>query len=278
MSAQRLFAHYPSLFVTQFDQSLVIGLGTGTTLGSVLTYPWKRVDVAEISPAMVDAAATHFGHVNRDALSDPRVRVIVDDARNYLLVTREKYDFISMELSSIWFAGAASLYSREYYRLVHEHLARGGIFQQWVQLHHVKDAPFATILNTLHAEFAHVALFVGGQQGILVASGDPLAVSAATFAALEQNPSLRSTLPEGRSIESLLDDVVLAGDGLLRYLDETAGHLATPRASLVSTDDNLYLEYETPRGNVLPWAGRDAFIARLRTYRRDEDVRRLVVR
>ena len=50
MPAQRRFAHFPSLFVRSFDRALVIGLGTGTTLGTIAEYPWKRIDVAEISP------------------------------------------------------------------------------------------------------------------------------------------------------------------------------------------------------------------------------------
>src|SRR6185295_17105682 len=48
MSAQRFFAHYPSLFVSRFDHALVIGLGTGTTLGTLAAYPWKKIEVVEI--------------------------------------------------------------------------------------------------------------------------------------------------------------------------------------------------------------------------------------
>jgi spermidine synthase len=55
MNAQRLFAHYPSLFVERFDAALVIGLGTATTLGTLTAYPWRSIDVAEISPAIVEA-------------------------------------------------------------------------------------------------------------------------------------------------------------------------------------------------------------------------------
>src|SRR6185312_11955866 len=60
MPAQRRFAHFPSLFVRSFDRALVIGLGTGTTLGTIATYPWKRVDVAEISPSIVEASRRYF--------------------------------------------------------------------------------------------------------------------------------------------------------------------------------------------------------------------------
>ncbi len=185
MRAQRFFAHYPSLFVHDFNHVLVIGMGTGTTLGTLEAYPWKQMDVAEISPAIVEAAGRYFTEPNRNALADPRVHIHHADGRNYLLVDSERYDMISMELSSIWFAGASSLYSREYYALVHQHLKPGGIFQQWVQLHHVYRRDFATILRTLRLEFDHVALFYGGGQGILVASDLPLRASAAHLEALQ---------------------------------------------------------------------------------------------
>jgi len=41
---------------------------------------------------------------------------------------------------------------------------------------------------------------------------------------------------------------------------------------LVSTDDNLYIEYATPRGNVLPWSSRETLVARLRQFRSAEAV------
>src|SRR5690606_9812920 len=102
MNAQRYFAHYPSLFVPRFEQALVIGLGTGTTTGTLAAYPWKEIEVVEISPAIIEAAADYFGEVNAHALSDPRVEMIVADGRNHLLLTDKRYDLISIELSSIW--------------------------------------------------------------------------------------------------------------------------------------------------------------------------------
>ncbi|MEB2313706.1 MAG: fused MFS/spermidine synthase [Sorangiineae bacterium] len=267
MKAQRLFAHYPSLFVSDFDHALVIGLGTGTTLGTIEAYPWRRIDVAEISPSIAEAAARFFTIPNRDALQDPRARLHHADGRNFLLVSTDRYDLIGMELSSIWFAGASNLYSREYYRLVHQHLKSGGIFQQWVQLHHIYRRDFATILHTLRAEFDHVALFYGGGQGILVASDLPLRASAARLEALAARPAVKETLPDGRSLPGLLDDILVLDAGLDGFVARAAEEAGLPPSALVSTDDNLYLEYATPRGNVLPWSAREALVAELEGFR-----------
>jgi spermidine synthase len=275
MDAQRLFAHYPSLFVQHWDRALVIGLGTGTTLGTLAAYPWRQLDVVEISPEIVQAARRYFPAQNLGALDDPRVRVTLADGRNHLLLVDRHYDLIGMELTSIWFAGAASLYSREFYALVHRRLRPGGVFQQWVQLHHIEQRDFATVLATLRAEFPHVALFFGGNQGVLVASDRPLSASSTRLAALELRPRLRSVLPQGRSLESLLDDVLVLGRGLDEFVRQSASAAGKSPDALISTDDNLSLEFSTPRGNVLPWSTLDQLVQTLLRYRDEQAIERL---
>jgi len=267
MNAQRFFAHYPSLFVKDYRDLLVIGLGTGTTLGTLAGYPWQKIDVAEISPSILFAAKTYFSGANLGAIDDPRVTIHHADGRNFILVQERKYDLISMELTSIWFAGAASLYSREFYQLIHQRMKPGAVFQQWVQLHHVRPRDFATILNTLRHEFAHVTLFYGGGQGILVASDTPLVASKARVEALERTPQVAATIPRERPLVDLFNDVLVSDAGLDRFLAATAAGVGEPVEQLISTDGNLYLEYATPHGNVLPWSTREDLVAELRRYR-----------
>ncbi|HKO53879.1 MAG TPA: fused MFS/spermidine synthase [Polyangiaceae bacterium] len=276
MHAQRFFAHYPSLFVKNYHDLLVIGLGTGTTLGTLAGYPWRKIDVAEISPSILFAAKTYFTGPNLGAIDDPRVTIHHADGRNFVLVQEQKYDLISMELTSVWFAGAASLYSREFYQLIHERMKPGAIFQQWVQLHHVRPRDFATILNTLRRQFAHVTLFYGGGQGILVASDAPLVASRARVQALEQTPQVAATIPRARPLLELVDDVLLSDAGLDRFLAKEALAAGEPVERLLSTDGNLYLEYATPHGNVLPWSTRDDLVADLRRFHDPEAVAAMI--
>jgi spermidine synthase len=269
MNAQRFFAHYPSIFVSHFDQALIIGLGTGTTLGTIASYPWKKLELVEISPAIVEAADQYFKSVNNGSIHDPRLTLHLGDGRNFLLVEQRKYDLISMELSSIWFAGASSLYSQEFYHLVREHMAPQGIFQQWVQLHHVRRRDFATIVHTLRTVFPHVALFYGGGQGILVASLEPLHASASRVAELEKQPAVLANTPGERPLMTLLDDVLVADADLDRFLEDSAREAGEPLSELVSTDGNLYLEYATPRGNVLPWSAREELVGKIHSFKSD---------
>jgi spermidine synthase len=264
MNAQRRFAHFPSLFVDRFDRALVIGLGTGTTVGTIAAYPWQRIDVAEISPAIVEASRRYFADQSFHALDDARVHLDLNDGRNVLLVARAPYDLVTIELTSVWFAGAASLYSHEFYELVRARLAPGGILQQWVQLHHIRRRELATIVRTLRGVFPHVALFVGGAQGILVAGSAPLVASKARLHALEERPALRATL-DGKHFEDLFAELVASGPELDRFVAESAeGDEPQP----ISTDDNLYLEYATPKGNVLNYdASLEATLTLLNRYR-----------
>lgn len=267
MNAQRFFAHYPSLFVPEHRNALVIGLGTGTTLGTIAAYPWQSVDMVEISPAIASAAKKYFAEINLGSLDDPRVKLHLADGRNFLLLTTRRYGMVSMELSSVWFAGASNLYSREFYHLVHSRLEPGGVFQQWVQLHHMSRRDFATILHTLADEFEHVTLFYGGGQGILVASERPLVASKAYLERIQADPRVHDTVPNNRQLATLLDDVLCTDKGLRRFIEDTARESGLGVERLISSDDNLYLEYATPRGNVLPWSSREELVKALRSYR-----------
>ncbi len=263
--AQRFFAHYPVMFLPRMERALVIGLGTGTTLGTIAAYPFSQIDVAEISPSIVKAARTYFADIGAQALDDPRVSLHIADGRNHLLLTNARYDLVGIELTSVWFAGASSLYSREFYQLVKARMAPDGVLQQWIQLHHIYAKDLATVLRTLRLEFAHVALFYGGGQGILVSSNAPLLASRSRLDKLEEG--LQGFARPGRSLSTLNADILVLTEGLDGFITDAAREAGLPLESLVATDDNLVLEYSTPRGNVLPWSSRQEMVDRLTNYR-----------
>ncbi|MCC6664214.1 MAG: fused MFS/spermidine synthase [Polyangiaceae bacterium] len=277
MVAQRYFSIYPLMFTPRFDQALVIGLGTGTSLGTLAGFPFRRLTAAEISPAIAAAARRYFSDANRSVLDDPRVRVVLDDGRHHLLVSEDRYDLIGMELSSIWFAGASSLYSRDFYRVVREHLSPGGVFQQWIQLHHMRREDAASILATVRAEFSHVALFYSGGQGIIVASLEPLRSSRSRMAELERDPKVAATLPADHQHENIIANCLLAGRSVDRFVEAAATRTGHSVDSLVSSDDNVRLEFATPRGNVLPWNAKDTLLAEMKDHRDPAEVEALVV-
>jgi spermidine synthase len=246
--AQRSFAHFPGMFLEGYERALVIGLGTGTTLGSVSAYPFEKIDAVEISPSIAHAARVYFADANRGALDDPRVTLTMNDGRNMLLTSPKRYDLITIEVSSVWFAGAANIYSAEFYALVRSRLQDSGVLQQWVQLHHIDKRELASALHTIRSGFEHVALFISGGQGIVVAANRPLVASRQRLEELNQRPEIQQTLAINGSMQDLLGRLVLSGAELDRFIAESTAQDGGP---ILSTDQNLYLEYATPKGNVM---------------------------
>ena len=132
MIAQKSIALIPLLHTAQRDTALVIGYGTGMTPRVIHENEFRSLDIAELSEDMVRLADRHFENINHAVTSQPGVNTYYTDGRNFLLTQSKEYDLISIEISSIWFAGAANLYNKEFYELVARRLTDEGVLQQWV--------------------------------------------------------------------------------------------------------------------------------------------------
>jgi len=73
-------------------------------------------------------------------LNDPRTEVVFDDARHFILTSKEKFDVITSDPIHPWVKGTSALYSKEYFELCKRHLSPGGVVTQWVPLYE-SDAP-----------------------------------------------------------------------------------------------------------------------------------------
>jgi spermidine synthase len=269
VGAQARFALTPILFTPRFERALVIGLGTGNTLRVVSLFPFRSIEVVEIAPRIVEAARRWFGDVNAGVFDrDPRVKFTLADGRNVLLLTRERYDLITIEITSIWISGEADLYNREFYELCRSHLAERGVLQQWVQIHHMRPQDLRVILNTAAQVFAHVAFFLGPEQGLLIASPDPLECDARQVAAVENVPGVRPELVGLgiRSLWSLLGELMLFDSSFRQATGALPGGHGLP-ADFVSTDDRPYLEYQTPKGNTAPYNTAEVNVRLLERFR-----------
>jgi len=266
--AQLAIAQQPLLFQKRFGRALVIGIGTGCTLGVVGNAGFDEVVGVDLSRDIVEAARAHFGSVNARIFETNKVKVEITDGRNYLLLDGRPWDLVSLEISSIWFAGAADLYNREFYQLVRRRLAPGGVLQQWIQLHHLTRRDAAIILQTMRTELPHVALFFRGGQGIIIGSLEPLTVDypvvAATTQRLAGTPALTG-LPGG-DLLTVAGALLLDEAGVVALIEDEAKKAGTTPDGLVSTDDNLWLEYSTPRGNADESLMPDVFVASVKDY------------
>ncbi|MGH9317235.1 MAG: fused MFS/spermidine synthase, partial [Thermoanaerobaculia bacterium] len=156
-------------------QALVVGLGTGSTAGWLAAVPSVgRVDVVELEAAVL-RVARDCAPVNREALGNSKVRVLIGDARDFLLTTRERYDLIFSEPSNPYRAGISSLFTQEFYGAARSRLAAGGIFVQWLQAYEVNSQTVRTIYATLASVFQSVETFSTKKDDLLlVASEQPI--------------------------------------------------------------------------------------------------------
>jgi spermidine synthase len=182
-------------------------------------------------------------------MEDPRVKVHLEDGRNFLALNRtdRKYDLISIGLTSIWFAGAGNLYNDEFYALARANMSDSAVLQQWIQLHHMSQRDIGVIIATLRKHFRYVQVWLPGHQGVLVASNRPLTVVGARLEEAAQ--AFPADEFFGGDPRTLLGELLLTSDQVDAFLADAGKHEPLP----LSTDTNLYLEFSTPRGNVLGW-------------------------
>ncbi len=228
----------PLLFDRNPRLALFMCFGSGVTAGTLALYDYDRIDAVEISRDVLDAAR-FFAKDNRDVLSNPRVRFIVDDGRNYLLTTRQAYDVITFEPMPLALAGVSTFYTQEYYRLCLERLAPGGLVSQWVPLHSLDPG----IVRSLTATFASVfpeycAWFINADM-FLIGSNRPLHIDFARARERLARPPIAQALSEVG-----LDDPIEVLSCFLMSKDAIRAYV---RDEAVMTDDRPWAEFVAPK-------------------------------
>jgi len=107
---------------------LVIGLASGSWAQVLVNHPEaESMDIVEINPGYLQLIPQY--PVVRSLLTNPKVRVYVDDGRRWLVAhPQEKYDLIVANTTYHWRDHASTLLSVEYLRLIRPHLNPGGIY------------------------------------------------------------------------------------------------------------------------------------------------------
>jgi len=242
---QLLLGHLGAAFDPAPRRVLIIGFGSGMTASAVSRYPGvERIDCVEIEPAVL-RAAPYLASLNRYVLSDPRVHIIFDDARNFLLTAREKYDLIISEPSNPWIAGIATLFTSEFYSAVRQQLNPGGKFVQWVQSYALAPADLRMIIGTLAAHFPELTLWRG--------EGPDLLLLARTDIAPLQFTGLRSLWHDQALRDDFASIDVHQPGGLIAYfLLDDAALRKLAAGSALNSDDRTLLEYHAPKTVLQP--------------------------
>ena len=136
MRLQRLLGHLSALMHDNPKDVLVVGFGAGVTAGAISIHPTvERMVICEMEPLIPKIVSKYFSDANHGVAENRKVSIVYDDARHYVLTTREKFDVITSDPIHPWVKGAATLYTREYFEHVKAHLNPGGVVTQWVPLY-----------------------------------------------------------------------------------------------------------------------------------------------
>ncbi len=196
---------------------LIVGMGGGTTGGGAAILPNTRTTLVELSPSVVQAGSW-FSRINRNILENPNVAFKVADGRHFLKTTTQKFDVITADLMLPHLAGAASLYSADYYALARKALAPGGIMVQWIPA----DTEFQhkMMLRSFLSAFPYVTLWMGGS--IAIGSNEPLQLRESDFALKVAYPQVQKALEESGlgTFDLLVRQYFTSRPQIERYLGE----------------------------------------------------------
>ena len=167
MRLQRMLGDLPALFHNGEAHSvLIVGFGAGVTAGSFVPFPGiKRIVICEMEPLIPPTATQYFGKENYNVMHDPRVQIVYDDARHFVLTTNEKFDIITSDPIHPWVKGSATLYSKEYFDLVKQHLNPGGIVTQWVPLYETDSKTVKSEVATFFDAFPNGSIWGNDNNG-----------------------------------------------------------------------------------------------------------------
>src|SRR5262249_42645814 len=131
----KFFVALPACLHPRLRRALVVGYGIGSTAEALVDDPdVERVDVAEISRDMLALSRPVQTRHHADPPDDPRVHVHIEDGRFFLEATHIRYDLVTGEPPPPVMAGVVNLYTTEYFRLVRDRLADGGMATYWLPM------------------------------------------------------------------------------------------------------------------------------------------------
>jgi spermidine synthase len=235
---QFTLGHLPMLLNKDPKRVLVVGTGSGMTLGATSVHPGvEQITLAEIEPKVIGVART-FAEYNNHVLDNPKLKIIFNDGRNFLMTTKETFDVITADPIHPWFRGAGYLYSTEYFKLASEHLRPGGMVCQWLPIYELTPENVKSVVKTFQEHFPYTMLWLTHNDAEIVGSNAPIMIDEADLARRIAEPAIADDLQRVMmgSATEFLSYFVMGTGGMKKF----------GQGAIVNTDDNLYLEFSAP--------------------------------
>jgi spermidine synthase len=249
MRLQRLLGHFSALMHDHPKNVLVVGFGAGVTAGAISIHPTvERMVICEMEPLIPKIVSKYFSEANYSVAENRKVSIVYDDARHYVLTTREKFDVITSDPIHPWVKGSAALYTKEYFEHVKAHLNPGGVVTQWVPLYESTPDVVRSELATFFSVFPNGTVWRNdnrngsGYDVVLVSRlDDEPAIKPIDVDALQA----RIALPEYARVKASLEEVdFMSVFDMLRTYSGRSTELAPWLAGAeINRDRNLRLQY-----------------------------------
>lgn len=235
----RMLAHLPFLVQEQAQpQSVaVIGFGMGVTTYSLSLHPVPAITVIEIAPEVLEGAK-FFHEINHGVINDPRINLVIEDGRNYLLRTHKLYSIITADPTHP-ILGSGNLYTQEYYQQCYRVLSDDGVMVQYVPLHLLGDKEFRSLIYTFATVFKHSSLWYSHSDLVIMGTKKPLAIDYPRLASALSQPQIKQDMAA-----SHLDEPMALLGRLL--MGEEAIHRFTG-AAVLNKDDHPIIEFAGPK-------------------------------
>jgi len=222
----KLFVHLPAALHPDPKSALLICYGVGMTAGSLAkTSSLEHIDVVDISRDVVDMGELVYPSPADHPLRDPRVDVTIEDGRFFLQTTDKQFDLITSEPPPPLAHGAVNLYSKEYFQLLHDRLAPGGMATHWLPVFQFREADMRGIVRAWVDVFRESSLWAAsGDNWILLGVRDGgRSVTEAEFRRPWEDPEISAELDD-LGVESpgeLGALFVLDAEGMLQLTGDT---------------------------------------------------------
>lgn len=242
LSCQEIQGQLPLLLHAAPRRVLHVGFGSGGTARAVATHPEiDRLDIVEINPAVLRMADRAMRDVNDGVLADPRVRVHLEDGRNFLLASRERWDCILSDSIHPRYPGNATLYTVDYFRLCRSRLAEGGVVSTWLPVYSLTPESLRSIVRSMREVFPQTSAWylnsTVNEFVVIIGRTDGAAIDVARMEEAFAQPAVAASLARV-GLETpldVLDFLVAEGDEL--------GALASD--ARLHRDDHPWVELES---------------------------------
>jgi spermidine synthase len=170
----KLFVYWPIALHPDARDALLISYGIGNTAKALAdTRSLEHIDVVDLSRDVLASSEVVFPDPAEHPLRDPRVHVHVEDGRYYLQTNSRRYDLITSEPPPPKHAGVTNLYTREYFQLVRDRLAPGGISSYWLPVNTLRMSDTLAIVRAWCDVFPDCSLWIGvGSSWMLIGTNE----------------------------------------------------------------------------------------------------------